>query len=476
MREPGPRTQPSRAAEPTPVAIPLPALAASALVLAGVFALDSFVLRTPVLTPFVAGGVRLPAATPLYAFWLPALRPAALLFVACAGALVWLGPRLCDPQRTRNGVFALALASAAWILPLTLFLVRQPLHELGALLTLYPDEEVVYDALRIHAYLPFLEHYVEGMPGLSLHGKHFPPGHASVAYGVLQIFGAGTRPLALVILAAFAAALLANQRALAAIAGERAARGGALLLLACPSLLDFACTSFDALFLLWAALAFWSGAQLARCVGTASPVRLAGLACATGAALFAASFASFSALPLGLAIGLQLALAGRRSPARAGAALAGIAAAYLGLGILLFAATGFSLLECLQQAIRLNEAFIYQVLGRDPAELRAHLAFGNGTAFGIGSGVALCATVGFRLAQGRSGLSAWSAAAGLTLAVMILGGIYFMETERIWLFAMPWLAAAAVATGPLGGGSLRMLMLAGLLQSLAMESLLLTLW
>ena len=69
-----------------------------------------------------------------------------------------------------------------------------------------------------------------------------------------------------------------------------------------------------------------------------------------------------------------------------------------------------------------------------------------------------------------------SSAAVATLAVMALGGIYFMETERIWIFAVPWLAAAAVAPGPIDERSLRVLFVVGALQALVMESLFLTLW
>jgi hypothetical protein len=51
-----------------------------------------------------------------------------------------------------------------------------------------------------------------------------------------------------------------------------------------------------------------------------------------------------------------------------------------------------------------------------------------------------------------------------------------METERIWLFALPWVAAAAVAAGPFERGSLRLLLGSGLAQALAMEIGLFTLW
>ena len=59
---------------------------------------------------------------------------------------------------------------------------------------------------------------------------------------------------------------------------------------------------------------------------------------------------------------------------------------------------------------------------------------------------------------------------------MSCGGLYFLETERIWIFALPWLAAIAVSAGPLEARSLRVLLGAGLAQALLQETLLFTLW
>src|SRR6185503_1815023 len=303
------------------------------------------------------------------------------------------------------------------------------------------DEQVYFDALKIHEYAPFLRHYVELMPQLSLHGKHFPPGHASWIYAVVSCCGAGTIRVALVALAAFALALVCTYHAFAALAGERAGRTGALLLLACPSLLDFACTSLDAVFLLAAVLCLWSALLIGKRLALPENRMPLGLPLAAGAALAGASLLSFSALPLGLALGLYLVCAGRRRLRSALAALAGIGVSYAGCLALLWAATGFAFHECLARAIELNAEFMARVVGRDTHELHGFLCYGNVWAFLIGSGAALVAAAGWRLARGRAGWSSWSTAALVTLAIMAFGGIYFMETERIWLFAMPWLAA-----------------------------------
>src|SRR5262245_15866565 len=457
------------------VAIPVRVIAASALACAVLWALD-LVLGRSVLTPFVGEGGSIPAAAPLYAFWKPVWRPHGFAFVLVAGAVVALVPRMCAEERTTRVRFLGFLLAAAIALPLSLFLVRQPLGELGSLLTLYEGEEVVFDAPRIHGYLAFLAQYVEAMPGLSLHGKHFPPGHVTWIHAVQQAFGPGVLPVALVVLGAFAAAIQCAYLALRELAGEGAARAGALLLLASPSLLDFACTSMDAVFLLWATGATVLAARLANALRRRASGAVVGLALATGVVLLAATFISFSALPVGLAIGLFLLFAGRRELARTALALVLVGAGYAATGVVLFLGTGFSIAAGMERAIELNKNFMAHVVGGDTRELHGYLTCGNATAFLVGSGVALVAASGFRLSQGRKGWTPWSSAALLTLAVMACGGIYFMETERIWIFAMPWLAAAAVATGPIEARSLRVLFAAGALQALAMESLLLTLW
>ena len=60
---------------------------------------------------------------------------------------------------------------------------------MGALLRFYPGEEIYYDAGQIRGLLPFYTSYVESMPGLSLHGQHFPPGHATWMYGLRLLAG-----------------------------------------------------------------------------------------------------------------------------------------------------------------------------------------------------------------------------------------------------------------------------------------------
>jgi len=148
-----------------------------------------------------------------------------------------------------------------------------------------------------------------------------------------------------------------------------------------------------------------------------------------------------------------------------------------GMSVLLLGwTTGFDLWRCLSVAQSLNEEFMSSVIGRSPFDLYPQIAYGNLSGFLIGSGLALVSALALRATAGRRGHVAFSLAALCTLGLLSLGGLYQMETERIWLFCMPWVALMAVGGEPIPGRTLRLLLAVGLAQALAMETLLFTLW
>lgn len=457
------------------------ALPAAAVLLAALWALDRWVFHLDVLTTYQ--GAR--PASPLYAWWKPLVRPELALFAAAAGLLVLLAPRLADPERTGRGPFRLFLFSAATLLPLALFLVRQDPGELGASFAVYRNEEFIDDARKIplmrdasgaSGVAVFLRHYVEAMPRLSLHGQHFPPGHALWLHAVGTLFGPSLLGAGLSVLAAFATGMLLAHAALARLLGEAAARQGAVLLLAAPALLDFACTAMDAVLFLWAMLAWALALRALRERASPLSALLAGLAFA------AAACASFAALPLGLVVALHALFLGWRRAhawsflARQLALVAGGFAAALALVWLL---TGFAWWDCLLHARESGLALMTRILKGPPGARWLAISYGNLAGFALGSGLALACVLLARARAGRSATaaaSAWTGAALLTLAVMIGGGLFYMETERIWLFAIPWIAALGLAPGALRAAGLRLALAAGLAQALVLETLFLTLW
>lgn len=462
--------------------VPARALAAAALVCAGLWALDRFVVRVDVLTTF--RGAR--AASPLYAFWNPIARPEALLFALAAIAYVVLAPRVADPERTRRGAFVATLVAAAFVLPLALFLVRQDLGELGAPFRTYANEEFWDDAKKIPlvgdasgrtGVAAFLAHYVELMPRLSLHGQHFPPGHALLLHSIAGVVGERLPAVALGVLAIAALGVVAAFLALRELLDERAARQAALLVAALPPFVDFACTSMDAVFFAWASLALWASLCALRVDAKAAWPLLAGVALAW------AALASFAVLFVGLAVvayAVALGLRRERMWSTLARRLALVGSGFAASLALLWLLTGFGWWDCLVHARESGLALMTRVLRGPPSSRWGELSFGNGAAYAIGSGVALVALVLARArpfgAPSDRARDAWSPAALATLALMTAGGLFFMETERIWLFTLPWAAAIALAPGALGSASLRVVLTLACAQALALEALLFTLW
>jgi len=434
--------------------------------LAIAWVLDFAVFRPP----FPTGYQGRAALAPLYAFPIPVLRVQALAFAALAFALLSASDRLADPSRTRPRAFGAALFAAANLLPLALFWTRQDLGELGSQCEIYRGDEFLLDARHIGSLGTFLANYVRNMPSLSLHGSHFPPGHAVLLFLVGKTFGEGTFPAGASVLALFAAGIVVAWRAIEVLAPGRAARQAALLLLASPSALDFACTSMDAVFFLFAALALRAGLRAFSPEGT--PRQAIG----TGILLLVAAFFSFSTFPLGLALLFYACFTGRHALGRTAARLAWTGGAFVAAALLLDGATGFALWKCVPEARRLGQELMARAVDGDPRSFFLQFDYGNVVAFAIGAGVALLAALVARLRARPVLAEPWTPAALLALAAMGFSGIYFMETERIWIFALPWIAAAAVAAGPFEGGSLRLLLGSGLAQTLAMEIGLFTLW
>ena len=438
----------------------------------GLLGLYHWLPSTPVLSS-LAGQ---PALSPLYAFLRPSFGAVGLLFPGCVAVFVWRLPRLLDADATTGRSFALLLAGAAAALPLLLFVVRQPPTELGQLLSFYPGEEIYYDALRITDLADFYRRYVESIPTLSLHGQHFPPGHATWMAAVLRLPGRDLLVVAGATLVVFVLGMLAFHRAFRVLLGEARARQASLLCLAAPSLLDFACTSTDAVFFGSAGLSLWLGLSAFQPGASRGfGVRLV-YAAGAGVALFASTLLSYSALPLGLAILLYGVTRITRGDRRAVISLGAMGATFGAACLLLHGLSGFDHVEHFVAARVRNVEFMTVVLGQSPAELYLRLAYGNAAAFVIGSGVAIWSALLFQGWIGAAWREPFPLAVSLTFAVLVLGGFHQMETERIWLYAVPWLAGLSVYQRSLSSRHLRLLAVAGWTQAYLMETLLFTLW
>ncbi len=438
-------------------------IAGSFAVLLGLWLLDVLVLRTDMLVP--VGGRR--ALTPLYVSWFPAVRPTAWVFALAAVAVTVLAPRLSDPERTSARTFPLALVVVAAALAWALFLVREPPAALGARFDYYAHEEFWQDARGITDLRKFVAHHVELAPQLSTHGRHFPPGHTVLLYAVQRTFGIQSLVAGIAVLALASLSLPCAYLALRELTMTRAARQGALCVACAPAFLDFTCTAMDAVFLLFASIALWLGLRAFGSRGRARDAVLAGVA------LCVASCVSFSTFPLGIAL-LLYALV--RSGAAAWKPLAICGASFVGSAVVLFLVTDYALWDGLGGALEQARAFMDRVRAQRARSDYARLSYGNAVAFAIGAGGALVAICAARVRRDGLRGNAWKLAALATLAILSFGALHHLETERIWLYCIPWLAGLAVCDGPLDDASLRRVVGAALAQAFAMEVALFTLW
>jgi hypothetical protein len=441
-------------------------------VLVAAWGYDVFVLRTSHL----AGRGKLLALTPLYTFWEPVWRTWALAFPAFAAWFAWSAPRLADPLRVSKARFAPQLFAWAIVLPFALFLVRQSPSEFGDLPRIFRYRDLIQDAERVQSVATFLRGYVELMPTLSLHGQHYPPGPAIWLHLWYGVFGQTPQVAGMSVLIAFGVGIVAVWGALREIASERAARQGALLTLAVPAVLDHACTSIDALFFAFAAGAWWCALRVfgARERAAAGAGSGAGMAMLLGVLLLLATLISFSGLPLGFAVLVYALLRWRANVVR----LLIVGGAFAASAVLLWAVSGFAIWECLHSARDHAERFMGPMIAGSSRATWAYRSYGNIVGYLIGAGVALCVGVAARIGAGGAARDRWAVAVAIALGVMTFANIYYMETERIWIFAMPWLAAIVVggSSGGLEDASMRRLVAAGALQAVMMECLLFTFW
>jgi hypothetical protein len=442
------------------------AILVAAAVLGLLWALDTFVLRTTLL----ASRRGQPALTPLYAFHDPLVSARCLWFAAAAACVVWLAPRLVDVQRVSRARFVLALGLLALALPALLFVVRQSFSDLGAQSVLFEYQDFLQDAARVDDAWVFLRDYVATMPTLSLHGQHYPPGPMLYLHAWGAVFGLTPFVSGVAILCAFAAAALVVHEALREIASERAARQGALLLVCAPTVLDHAASALDAVFLLAAAISWWIALRAFK------PGNSVALAAVLGAALYVTTLMSFSALPVGLAIAVFAVLQSQDDRRGAWTRLAIVGASYAACALLVYGVNGFALWDCLHEARDHAARFMGRVVRGTPRATWPFRTYGNGVGFAIGTGAALAAASVIRIRSGTLGADRWSRTALVALAIMVFAPLYYMETERIWLYAVPWVVAIAVGAGGVDDASLRRLLGASLVQALLMESWLFTYW
>ncbi len=434
-------------------------LAAGCLVAVVAFAAYHFYLRGVMLdTGLRLGAVRpgnkVYRIVPLYIHWRPRLKTGVLIASAVLAAFVWWLRRSFAEQAS-NEHSALAYArrlrfiGALWLwhmaVAVSVALVDGGPATLWQPFDVHRRSDYIGAVERIVSPRDFLHDYPRLMPELPLHCRHHPPGGPILLWLVSQLFGPGplAASLATIVLAGFAAPavyLLARD-----VLDEAPARLAAGLFLLAPNVVCYSATCLDAVFmvpLVWSFFFLWHGHN-----GRPLLWGFAG-----GLTTFAVAMMTFSTsfVALWAVATLGLTVLGDRGRLKNTAltllaAMVTLALAYA----LLWAWSGYDPLAVLRQAFA-GQDEVMKGRGHNSLRQSAHFVLANLVAFLFCSGLPLAWLWGLQMS--REFFRATASAArwlllsfGLTLLLVDLAPLYTLETERIWIFLVGFLAIGSAA-------------------------------
>jgi len=351
--------------------------------------------------------------------WAPRSHPLVWVAVALFALAVLGAPRLA---RLRPWPFALALLGVTLVLRLALAAARGGTAAWSIVFDLEGSPEAKNEYLPglralVYGADHFLDRFAELVPALPVHVAGHPPGLVLTMH-LLGIDTAGE----LAALCIGAGALSAPLAYLLArrVLDEPAARVAGLLTALAPGALDFGATSADALYLTLGLLAAVPLASRSPVVRTAGAVVLA-----------LATFYAWSLLAVAAWATILLLLREGWRPAL-GLALA-CGAAFLLFQGLLAAFTGFDPIGTLRAT---EEVYRVGIASYRPYD---YWLFGSPVAFGL----VLGAPIAWLALRGTGeGAPAALAIAAVILVASVLG-FTKAETERIWLFLVPYVCLAA---------------------------------
>ncbi len=384
------------------------------------------------------------------------------------------------------------LAFAAFMLPLRWALRRPPAAKLlylaaaffaftttvnmaaGGPIKILPGAlwQYAFDAQKLYGQGNFLRDFHAHAFGMHWHTTVHPPGVFLYLYPLLKLFGAPWLPVALVNALVAGAGVAFVYRAAQLVYGGAAADGAAALYAATPSLVLYGSTVDAVLCALGAAVVYLLVLYFAR--GRFAHAVLVGLALAAGTFVgyqFGFTWVLLAAWSLLYLLRRRRTEAGGDASAAARALSAGrlaaLGAAAAATFALFFAATyavsGFNVLTEFRYAQRASELYfgagdnvVYWVkrlfLGAPPyaTKHRSYLMWvpGNVVAFFTLLGPPTTVLFARNLVREwkdkkAGGLGLISAAAAASFALVNLLGLTLAETERVWLFMVPWFLVGA---------------------------------
>lgn len=321
-------------------------------------------------------------------------------------------------------------------------------HDFDAVLPFKEDARLFVSASEL------LRTYVARMPTLSFRGGHYPPGLA-LLYQLQTSWGWPGLVKLVELGAGVAAAALTVVAARRMSSGPGAPLYAGLLLASSVTTCVFTTTAESAVLLpLVVAAAYFTG-------GAVHDGRTRSAA-ALGFVLAAMMFFSFVATTVGVVIAMYgvAIVASRGLPWRrlAGTALAA-GAAFIAVYLVLWGAFGFNIVECLYASVHSAKSAMHPDAGSTSATISWARwwirASGNTLGYLLSLGfaplalAALAARATLRGWRERALTEPLAGAMGLALfaglAFAGLSGLFYLETERVWMFFTP---LAALAGGP----------------------------
>lgn len=424
-------------------------LALVCLALAGLFAIYHFYLRRLMLdTGLVLGAVRpgmkVYRIVPLYVYWHPHRKTGLLIApVILAASVIWF--RRIGREGLRRPRFVVTLMAWHVVVACAVAMIDGGPRKLWQPYTVHHASDYIGAVPRIETPRQFLGDYARLMPELPLHCRHHPPGGPLLLWLVARLLAPGPVAASLATIFISSLAIPAVYCLARETLDEPAARLAALLFMLAPNVVCYSATCMDAVFMVpivWSFALVWMGRSR-------RPV-LYGVAAGLTTALAALMTFSTSFIALWALVSLFLTAAFDRGRLRNNVLT--LAAALLAAAVFyaqLYVWSGYDPWQVLNAAFE-GQAGVMKGRGHSSLRQSVHFAVTNLVAFSFGSGLPLAVLsigqasrelIGRVATPGRALTLSFFA----SLLLVNLAPLYTLETERIWIFMVPFLAIAAAA-------------------------------
>jgi hypothetical protein len=392
---------------------------------------------------YPASGVIIRSTFPLYAIPRPVFNAWAILpllvFVGWLLVLRW------SKQREFARIPLLLAIFFVLELNVTMAMTRGGLPALSEPFTrITPGAKAEYladvDRVGVNP-ITFMRDYPQLAPTLAIHSGTHPPGPILYLWLISRIFSKGIKTAAWAAIIGTSFAVVPFYLLARTLYGERVSWYAIAIYAVTPSLVLFGATSMDGVFLFFPILAAYFFHKSWK--QAAVPYSIL-----TGLALAAAMFFTFVTVCMGFVFTVE-AIFSCRSSAISARIWKNLVYAGFTFGVvyyLIYLLTGYNVIDVFRTVVRLNAAYRASVYIDPPHYF--HVSVANLAAFLIGVGAISTALWCREIFHAWSHWSARSTdfvqpAFALAILLLAFAAIFAMETERVWLFLMPFPILAA---------------------------------